>query len=249
MQNPAVQRMLQDAVKWIAEPYNGASADDLKWNPAPAKEASQRLADITADLPPDQAALVVKQSMPTIQKIAGLEGHLSGPAGFTNLSKVVDSLGDTPEARDLTKQIAQAFRDQVNKWEGFFTDPFNGYIKGALNSGASPTLAVAVAAQLKADGKTRVADSVLHSVVNVIRDLQTKIKQDVSEYGELTKDLSWLIATSKDKTDTRADDEGHRCLCCQTGPGLAEQGERSRRSPDGGCEITHNRRRCARRCA
>jgi hypothetical protein len=85
-------------VKWIAEPYNCLSGDDVKWNPNPAADASQRLADITAHLPPEYAALIVKQSMPTIQKIAGVDGNYSGSAGFTNLSKVVDSLGDTPEA-------------------------------------------------------------------------------------------------------------------------------------------------------
>src|SRR3569833_4330348 len=73
MQNPTVQRWLQDAQSWIAEPYKGMSDQRAQTDGAAALEASQRLADITADLPPQYAAQVVQQSMPTIQKIAGQE--------------------------------------------------------------------------------------------------------------------------------------------------------------------------------
>jgi hypothetical protein len=162
-------------------------------------EASQRLAGITADLPPEYAALIVKQSMPTIQKIAGVDGNYSGSGGFTNLSKVVDALGDTPEAQALTKQIAQGFREQFNRWEGRFDDTHSGYIKAAVEAGASPKLALALAAQLKADGQAEQAGVVLRSIERGVETLQGKIKQDAGEYTELTKDLSWLVANSKDK--------------------------------------------------
>ena len=137
--------------------------------------------------------------MPTIQKIAGVDGNYSGSAGFTNLSKVVDSLGDTPEAQALTKQIAQDFREQFDRWEGRFDDTHISYIKSTLAAGASPKLALALAAQLKADGKTDEAGVVLRSIERGIEDLQRKIKQDASEYTDLTKDLSWVVANSKEK--------------------------------------------------
>jgi hypothetical protein len=199
MQNPDVQRMLQDAVKWIAEPYKGLSGNDLKWNQHAAQDASQRLADITADLTPEQAAQIVKQSMPTIQTIAGVDANSSGSSAFTNLSKVVGSLGDTPQAEDLTKQIAQDYREQFNTWEGRFDDTHAGIIKAAVGTGASPKLALALAAQLKADGKPEEAGVVLRSVERGVEDLQSNIKQDVKEYNELTKDLNWVVANSKDK--------------------------------------------------
>jgi hypothetical protein len=199
MQNPDVQRMLQDAVKWISEPYDGLSGNQVKENQQAALDASGRLADITADLPPEQAAQIVKQSMPTIRNVAGVDANYSGSPAFTNLSKVVGSLGDTPEAEDLTKQIAQDYREQFNTWEGRFDDTHTGIIKAAVGTGASPKLALALAAQLKADGKTEEAGVVLRSVERGVEDLQSNIKQDVKEYNELTKDLNWLVANSKDK--------------------------------------------------
>jgi hypothetical protein len=199
MQNPAVQQMLQDAVKWIAAPYQGLSGNDVKWNQQAALEASQRLADITADLPPEQAAQIVKQSMPTIKQIAGVDANYSGSSAFTNLSKVVGSLGDTPEAEELTRQIAQDYREQFNTWEGRFDDTHTGIIKSAVGSGASPKLALALAEQLKADGKTEEAGVVLRSIERGVEDLQSNIRQDVKEYNELTKDLNWAVANSKDK--------------------------------------------------
>jgi hypothetical protein len=199
MQNPAVQRMLQDALSWIAEPYKGLSGNEVKWNQQAALEASQRLADITSSLPPEQAAQIVKQSLPTIQKIAGVDANYSGSPAFTNLSKVVGSLGDTPQAEELTKQIAQDYRDQFNTWEGRFDDTHDGIIKAAVASGASPKLALALAEQLKADGKTEEAGVVLRSIERGVEQLQSNIKQDVQEYNELTKDLNWVVANSKDK--------------------------------------------------
>jgi hypothetical protein len=199
MQNPAVQRMLQDAASWIAEPYKGLSGKEVKWNQQAALEASQRLADITADLPPEQAAQVVKQSMPTIKQVAGVDANYSGSSAFTNLSKVVGCLGDTPQAQELTRQIAQDYREQFNTWEGRFDDTHTGIIKATVGTGASPKLALALAAQLKADGKTEEAGVVLRSVERGVEDLQSKIKNDVQEYNELTKDLNWLVANSKDK--------------------------------------------------
>ena len=199
MQNPAVQRMLQDAASWIAEPYKGLSGNEVKWNQDVAREASQRLADITADLPPEQAAQVVKQSMPTIKNIAGVDANYSGSTAFTNLSKVVGSLGDTPEAEDLTKQIAQDYREQFNTWEGRFDDTHSGSIKAAVGAGANPKLALALAEQLKADGKTEEAGVVLRSIERGVEDLQSNIKKDVQEYRELTKDLNWVVANSQDK--------------------------------------------------
>ncbi|MFL6604261.1 MAG: hypothetical protein ACJ8R9_23415 [Steroidobacteraceae bacterium] len=199
MQNPAVQRMLQDAASWIAEPYKGLSGNELKWNQQAALEASQRLADIAADLPPDQVAQLVKQSMPTIKNIAGVDANYSGSTAFTNLSKVVGSLGDTPQAEELTKQIAQDYRGQFNTWEGRFDDTHTGIIKAAVGAGASPKLALELAAQLKADGKTEEAGVVLRSVERGVEDLQSNIKKDVQEYNELTKDLNWVVANSKDK--------------------------------------------------
>jgi hypothetical protein len=106
MQDPSVQRMMQDAANWISERYKNSS--NPKEDQQAALEASQCLADITADLPPEYAARVVKQSLPTIQKIAGVDANYSGSQAFTNLSKVVDSLGDGADAQAITNQIAQA---------------------------------------------------------------------------------------------------------------------------------------------
>jgi hypothetical protein len=195
MQNPAVQKMLQDAQAWIAAPYNQKGQSEGKM----AFDASQRLADITADLPPEYAAQIVKQSMPTIQKITAEERLGGAQATFVNLSKVVDSLRENgsegPQAQALTVQIAQAYSNQAYRWSG----QFNADVKEAIDEGSTPTLALAIAQQLRANGKTDAADSFMGGILRGIADLQAKVKGDATEYSEQTRDLTWLAASSKDK--------------------------------------------------
>jgi cell division septum initiation protein DivIVA len=204
MQDPSVQKMLQDGAKWVDEPYKGVSASDAKENQQAALDASQRLADLTSGLPPDSAKTLVQQSMPTIQKIAGVDANYSGSGAFTSLSKVADSLGDGADAQNLTKQIAQAYGDQFNTWEGRFDDPNGGIVKYTVGSGSSPTLSVALASELKAQGKNDQAGAVLRSVERGVEDQQGKVKKDIEEYNELTKDLNWVVSHSKGKLDAPA---------------------------------------------
>jgi len=199
MQDPSVQKMLQDGAKWVDEPYKGVSADAAKENQRAALDASQRLADLTSGLPPEYATVIVQQSMPTIQKIAGVDANYSGSGAFNNLSKVVDSLGDSPDAQNLTKQIAQAYGNQFNTWEGRFDDPNGGIVKFTVGSGASPALSLELASQLQAQGKNDQAGAVLRSIERGVEDLQGKVKKDVEDYNELTKNLNWVVANSKGK--------------------------------------------------
>jgi hypothetical protein len=195
MQNPTVQKWLQDAQSWIAEPYKGMSDHRAQTDGTAALEASQRLADITADLPPQYAAQIVQQSMPTIQKIAAQERLDGDEDTFINMSKVVDSLGDGPQAQALTTQLAKAYGNQAYRW----SSQFNGDVTKALDQGASPKLALAVAEQLKADGKRDAADEIMGGILHGVQDLQQRVKKDAGEYTEQTKDLTWLAANSKDK--------------------------------------------------
>jgi hypothetical protein len=199
MQEPSVQKMLQDGAKWVDEPYKGVSASDAKENQQAALDASQRLSNLTSGLPPEYANVIVQHSMPTIQKIAGVDANYSGSQSFTNLSKVVDSLGDSPSAQNLTKQIAQAYGNQFNTWEGRFDDPNGGIVEYTVGTGASPTLSLALASQLKAQGKSDQAGAVLRSVERGVEDLQGKVKKDVDDYNELTKNLNWAVTSSKGK--------------------------------------------------
>ena len=72
MQNPSVQQMLKDAVTSVAQPYTVPSSEGPGENQTAALEASKRLAALTKGLPPAYAQQIVQQSMPTIQKIAGV---------------------------------------------------------------------------------------------------------------------------------------------------------------------------------
>jgi hypothetical protein len=199
MQNPSVQQWLTDAVSWVAEPYKGVSAQDAKENQQAAADTAQNLADVTSGLPPAYAARVVQQSMPAIEKITGVDALYSGSSAFTSLSRVVGNLGDTPQAQALTKQIAQAYRGQFDTWTGFFDDPRSGIVKAAVGGGASPKLALALADQLQSSGKSDEAGAILRSVESGAETLQSHIGDDMKEYSELTKDLSWMVANSKDK--------------------------------------------------
>lgn len=193
LRQPSVQRRIDAAAEWVAGPYAGLSTEQATHDAQAATEASQRLAAVTEGMPPAFAAAVLERSMPTVERIAGVEAQASGSQPFENLSRAVGALGDAPQAAELTRQVAEAYGPQVERWSGFFTDTNMGIVRNAVGNGAHPGLAIELASQLDAAGKPDEAGAVLRSAANGARDIQYDLQQKVDAYGEHTQELNWLI--------------------------------------------------------
>ncbi|WP_426702958.1 LysM peptidoglycan-binding domain-containing protein [Rhodanobacter sp. Col0626] len=191
--DPRVQGWLKQAAADVGKPYDGVSEKAAGEDQQAALDASKQLLDATSGMPPQLAAELVRQSMPTIQKIAGVDANYSGSGPFDNLSRVVGALGDTTEAKQLTTEIASAYSQQLKTWSGRFEDPFTGSIKTTVADGASPALSLELAKQLQQAGKDQDAGAILNDVEKGVEGLQATAKHDLEDYAKLTEKLNWAI--------------------------------------------------------
>jgi hypothetical protein len=187
LNDPRVQQWIKQAAADVGKPYDGVTNYANAEQQAP--EAAKRLMDTVKGLPPQLAAAVVQQSMPTIKKIAQCEMNYGGQNAWASMQQVVTALGDSPQAQALTAQIARAYTPQIEKWNGFATQS----TQFAVGDGASPALAIAVAQNLKAEGKQDDAVALLNSATQGVKSLQGKIENDLKDYADLTKELNWLV--------------------------------------------------------
>ncbi len=191
--DPRVQQWITQAAADIGKPYGSESGNDAQEDVQAANNASTSLSDLVTGLPPDLARVVVKQCMPTIQKIAGADANSSGWAPFENLSRVVGALGSGPDAQQLTTDIAKAFGNQFKTWQNRFEDPRMGSIEGTVAGGTSPALALEMAHQLQQQGDAQDAGAILNDVEKGVEGLQATTKGDVENYAKLTADLNWAV--------------------------------------------------------
>lgn len=198
LQQPSVQARLEAAAEWVGEPFEGVDDRDATTNPRFAEQAAQRLSDLTDTLPPEMAAALVERSMPTIERIAGVEGVYAGSGAYTDLSRAVGAMGDAPGAGAVADQVAEAFLPQVEKWSGFFIDPNTGIVRNAVANGASPELSIALAGRLEAAGKPDEAGAALHAAAQGTYTLQADLDSTVEAYAEHTEELLTVLNDTGD---------------------------------------------------
>jgi hypothetical protein len=235
LRDPSVKSLLQAEAKWIAQPYTHPAASPINplsfGPPQPSAEATSeaatRLADAVQGLPPAYAAQILRDSLPTIQKIASYNPSsglfaLSGPntpafsKTFANVSRAVDALDNSPGSQALISQIAHAYVGQFNSSPSpygspspstRFDKPNTGAIPFALAHGASPRLALALADKLASAGQTDTAyalvNSALKDPLSRIQNLQATIDHDVNQYTALTQDLDWAINSTQGMLTTK----------------------------------------------
>lgn len=196
--SPELASLLRDRVEpWVAEPYaNFRDNGDPKAKIAPANEASKRLAELTANLPPDLAVAVVTENIDTIMKIAEVKpmyaGEKFGGSSYTNMARVVGSLGDSPEAKQLTSDIAATYLAHSGDWRGQWA-PLSENISNSIRDGASPALALEMAQQLEAKGRTEESGIVVRGMVEGTQALQGRTKADLAEYQSMLSELGRVL--------------------------------------------------------
>lgn len=193
LQQPSVQTRIDAAAEWVGAPYAGVGDDQAGYDTQIASESSGRLAGLTDTLPPEMAAALVERSLPTIERIAGVEGVYTSAGPFADLSRAVAAMGDAPGASATADRVADAFLPQVETWSGFFLDSNGGIVRSAVGSGASPELAIALAGRLEAAGKADEAGMALRAAAEGTHDLQSRLNGSVEAYAEHTEDLLTVL--------------------------------------------------------
>lgn len=196
--SPELASLMRDRVEpWVAEPYaNFQDNGDPKAKIEPANEASRRLAELTADLPPDLAVAVVTQNLDTIMKIVEVKpmyaGEKFGGSSYTNLARVVGSLGDSPEAQQLISDIATTYLAHSGDWRGQWA-PLSENISNSIRDGASPALGLEMARQLEASGRTEESGIVVRGVLEGAQALQRRTEADLTEYQGMLTELGRVL--------------------------------------------------------
>ncbi|MBM0107247.1 hypothetical protein JM946_21125 [Steroidobacter sp. S1-65] len=196
--SPELATLMRERVEpWVAEPYaNFQDNGDPKAKIQPANEASRRLAELTSGLPPELAAAVVTQNLDTIMKIAEVKpmyaGEKYGGSSYTNMARVVGSLGDSPAAQQLISDIAMTYLAHSSEWRGQWV-PLSENISNSIRDGASPALALEIARQLEASGRTEESGIVLRGVVEGAQALQRRTEADIAEYQGMLAELGRVL--------------------------------------------------------
>lgn len=196
--SPELARLLRDRVEpWVSEPYaNFHDNGDPKAKIAPANEASRRLAELTAKLPPELAVAVVTENLDTIMKIAEVKpmyaGEKFGGSSYTNMARVMGSLGDSPEAKQLIGDIVSTYLAHAGDWRGQWA-PLSENMANSIRDGASPALALEMARQLEGKGRTEESGIVVRGLVEGAQALQGRAKADLAEYQSMLSELGRVL--------------------------------------------------------
>ncbi|GFE82395.1 hypothetical protein GCM10011487_43950 [Steroidobacter agaridevorans] len=196
--SPELASLMRDRVEpWVAEPFANFkdNGDPRAWV-TPANDASGRLAQLTAGLPPELAYAVVTQNLDTIMKIAEVKpmyaGEKFGGTSYTNMARVVGSLGDSPEAKQLTSDIASTYLAHAGDWRGQWV-PLSENISNSIRDGASPALGLELARQLEAKGRTEEAGVIVRGVLQGAQAVEQRAKADLAEYQSMLTELGRVL--------------------------------------------------------
>lgn len=148
--DPRVQAWAKEAAGQVDQAYANGK------NGSGSLDAAHALLASIQGLPPPLAAEVVRQSMPTIQKMGQVSMNGPGQQTFGSMQRVISALGEGPDAQDLANQVAGAYLHQAEDWS---QQTLNS-VTAAMNGGVRPTLAMALAHALQNDGKAEQAQDI-----------------------------------------------------------------------------------------
>ncbi|RUL69727.1 LysM peptidoglycan-binding domain-containing protein [Dyella choica] len=183
--DPRVQGWINDAAKEAAH--------------KPTVDGAKDLADLVQKVPPDIARQVI-QTWWTPSDPNDLTAQMS-PANvaslaatdketYKNLAAVYRALGDDAQSQTLRQQMASTIASQQQDNPTFAQHTFTD----AISEGGDAKLAIDVASQLQAAGKSDAAKLILGSAIGGMHTLQKQtLSQDMQTYAKQTQELNELI--------------------------------------------------------
>ncbi len=189
----AQARLMQDPDirKWIVGDFAGVDPDRIETGDQQRQASAQadgftrRLAEVTSQLPPEQAEALTRTMMPDIRKAGDGKlipnGREEANHRFDELSRVAASLGDTPQADALVDEIAASYAPVLAN------APFvSQTVHYATTGDGGPRLAVAVAKNV--EGRDDVPPSaradIMGGVQTGIDQLRGEVDFNMQQYGE-----------------------------------------------------------------
>lgn len=159
--------------------------------------ASIKLAEVTANQPPEVVALIVEYSQPTINLIGSDLGAISLQYEEEQFNSVIDNLAlvsqrasVTPKGNEAVKIISTAISNNINPDSD---GRFNNALGGAVEKG-TPELTAGVVNQLLATGRVDEANGVMKSVETAINNLQDTIEESTESVAIHSEDLGVLVS-------------------------------------------------------
>lgn len=188
----AQARLMQDPDirKWIVGDFAGVDPDRIETGDQQRQASAQadgftrRLAEVTSQLPPEQAEALTRTMMPDIRKAGDGKlipnGREEANHRFDELSRVAASLGDTPQADALVDEIAASYAPVLAN------APFvSQTVHYATTGDGGPRLAVAVAKNV--EGRDDVPPSaradIMGGVQTGIDQLRGEVDFNMKQYG------------------------------------------------------------------
>ena len=167
------------------DPSAITNSDQQRAASAQADRFTQRLADVTAQLPPEQAEALTRSLMPQIRK-AGDDKLIPGNQDaadrrFGDLSRIAGRVGDTSAANALVEDIAEAYARVLGN--GSFV---SRSVENATIGVGGPRLAVAIAENVKVrdDVPITATSDIMAGVQSGIGGLKGQVDFDMKQYGE-----------------------------------------------------------------
>ncbi|MFK2893736.1 hypothetical protein [Dyella flagellata] len=183
--DPRVQGWISDAAKEAGHESTADCAKDL--------------ADLTQNVPPDIARQVIQQwwtpaDPNDLVASASPSGVASMAASdkdtYKNLAAIYGALGDDPQSQSLKQQIASTIAGQQQDNPTVASRTF----ADAISDGGDAKLAIDVASQMQAAGKTDAAKYVMGAAkLGTITMQKQTLTQDMQAYGKQTQELKALI--------------------------------------------------------
>lgn len=203
MGNPQIQRLTNE----IAESAATELEQLYQESEYERHKVSDRLAELTKGLPPDVAAAIIRESMPTIEKLVDetlIGGGYAYPQAIWHA--LADSIGaaqGTPSGEALTSDFAAMVQNRIANMEGYLQDDAAAsvaYDLGmAIGQGADASLSVELARRyssvLEVDAMTgeEISGLFLSHASDGLERLESTIKSANEDYAKASEELAWIL--------------------------------------------------------
>jgi LysM repeat protein len=212
MADPSMQRVTDEIADFVS-----VEVEDAYDQWGVPYDATDKLAELTAGLPPDVAAKVIETSMPIIEKAVdeaianGIHGYY---AVFESLANAVGNAEGTPAGEAVTAEVAGLVKEKL---DALGDDGARHAISLAarlgenIGSGTNANLSIELAGLYAADGDREIGNSTAAEIGDLflshaatgLETLKYSYEEAMQEYAKQSEELGWILGSGpgKDATD------------------------------------------------
>lgn len=203
LNDPEMQQVADEVAAYVANEVANVYAQSGEYEPYMAAE---KLAELTAGLPPDVAAEVIEASMPSIQNIidSEMENNLStSGATLEALSSALGAAQGSAKGEAVTSEVAAMLiagsKEHGNEM-GYAAWIVAEELSKAVGRGADASLTVELARQAAVTGDidgipgVEYANNLLRLTSDQLVYLQNEAQYATEEYAKQSQELAWILS-------------------------------------------------------